>query len=358
MGADKIRFYRDEPLFGLDIGHSTIKAMQIDKTTGGQLRVTGYGNSTFDPEAIQNGIITRPEVVANAVHQLFEKSLVGTIDSRRVACTLPTAYTFSRPMKVPIMSHDQIIEAVRLEAQQYIPIPLDSLYIDYEVSNQDAQGMELLLVATSKKIVDSYLSLLQSLDLEPIAFEPSINASSRLLKAMGDNGAEPSILVDIGSIATDIAIFDKTLLVSSTVNGGGDTFTNLISQALHTSFEQAAQVKNQYGIAYSDKQQRIIDAIKPELDALVREIQKSQRYYSERADKSGKKISRVISVGGGAEMPGFNQYISKELRLPAGSLEPWSHISFGSLAKPEPSDLSMYITVAGEAIVSPQEVTG
>lgn len=357
MGVDKIRFYHDEPLFGLDIGHSSIRAIQIERTLDKPPQIQGYGMSYFAAEAIQNGIITQPETIATAIHQLFEKNLVGKITSRRVACTLPTAYTFSRPMKVPPMSHEQITEAVQLEAEQYIPIPLDGLYIDYEISYQDAQGLELLMVATSRKIVDSYLSLLQSLDLEPVAFEPSISAASRLLKILGDTGSEPSILIDIGSVATDIAVFDKTLQVSSNVNGGADTFTQSIAKALHVSNEQALELKNQYGIAYSDKQQRIIDAIKPQLEALVHEIGKSQRYYSERGDKSGRKISRVITIGGGAVMPGLNQYLSKQLRLPTDYLEPWSKITFGSLAEPSEMDRSMYITAAGEAILDPKEVT-
>lgn len=357
MGADKIRFYHDEPLFGLDIGHSSIKAMQIDNTPGKPPRVLGYGMSRFDAGAIQNGVITQPQAIADSIHQLFEKNLVGAISSRRVACTLPTAYTFSRPMKVPPMSHEQIAEAVQLEAEQYIPLPLDSLYTDYEISYQDAQGMELLMVAASRKIVDSYLSLLQSLELEPVAFEPSISASSRLLKIMGDTSAEPSILIDIGSLATDIAVFDKTLQVSSNVNGGADTFTQSIAKALRLSFEQALQIKDQYGIAYSDKQQRIIDAVKPQLEALVHEIGKSQRYFSERSAKSGRKISRVITIGGGAVMPGLNQYISKQLRLPTDNLDPWSKIIFDNLKQPSEQDRSIYITVAGEAILDPQEVT-
>jgi type IV pilus assembly protein PilM len=356
MGADKIRFYHDEPLFGLDIGHSSIKAMQIERMPDKQPQIRGYGMSFFAPEAIQNGIIAKPEILADAFHQLFEKNLVGKITSRRVACTLPTAYMFSRPMKIPVMNHEQIMDAVHLEAEQYIPIPLDSLYIDYEVSYQDAQNMEILLVAASRKIVDSYMNLLQSLELEPVAFEPSISASSRLLKITGDASAEPSILIDMGSIATDIAIFDKTLQVSSNVTGGSDTLTAMIAKALRVSPEQAMHLKNQYGIAYSDKQQRIIDAVKPQLDNLIREIEKSQRYYIERADKSGRKITRVITIGGGAVMPGLNQYISKQLRLPTENLEPWSQISFDGLPQPEVQDRSMYITVAGEAILDPKEV--
>jgi type IV pilus assembly protein PilM len=351
-----VKFYKDEPLFGLDIGHASLKAMQIDNTVGKPAVVTGYGISSFESNAIQNGVIVKPEAIAKAVHNLFEKNLVGAIPSRRVACSLPTSRTFSRPMKIPVLEHEAILEAIHLEAEQYIPIPINNLYLDYEITHQDDKGLEILLVAVSKNIVDSYHKTLEALALEPVAFEPSINAASRLVRIQGDSNQEPAIIVDIGSVTTDIAVFDKTLLVATAVSSGGDNVTNLITQGLHLSSEQAIELKNEYGISYNEKQQRVVDAIRPQLDILVREIEKSIRYYSERAAQSNRKISQIITVGGGSVMPGLNQYLSRELRLPTQSLNAWQKISFGKLVAPSEIDLAMYSIAAGEALVSPSEV--
>lgn len=350
----KLKFYHDKPLFGLDIGHSSLKAMQISRSPGHAAEVVGYGISEFDSAAIQNGVIINPQAIAEAVHNLFEKSMVGSITSRRVACSLPTSRTFSRPMKVPLLDHEAILEAIHLEAEQYIPIPLANLYLDYEVTYQDDKGMEILLVAASKNIVDSYQKTLEALALEPVAFEPTINAASRLVQIQGAN-QEPAIIVDIGSVTTDIAVFDKTLLVATAVNSGGSNITNAIAQNLHLTHEQATDLKNEYGIAYSEKQQRVVDAIKPQLEGLVREVEKSIRYYSERASKSDRNISRIILVGGGSVMPGLSQYLSRELRLPTETLDAWQKIGFGHLALPSEIDKAMYIVAAGEALVDPAE---
>src|SRR5258708_16706676 len=107
-------FYRDKPLFGLDIGHASLKIMQIDKPAGRQPMISGYGISDFATNAIQNGEIVKPNVIADAIHQLFEKNLVGTISSRRVACSLPTSHTFTRLMKMPALHHQDILEAIHL----------------------------------------------------------------------------------------------------------------------------------------------------------------------------------------------------------------------------------------------------
>ena len=350
-----LKFFRDEPLFGLDIGHASLKAMQIEHADTKSPLVTGYGISSFESAAIQNGVIVKPDSIAESIHQLFEKNLTGTIASRRVACTVPTSRTFSRQMKVPILDHDGIIEAIHLEAEQYIPIPINGLYLDYEITHQDDKGMEILLVAVSKNIIDSYFQLFEALSLEPVAFEPSISAVSRLVQLQGDANEQPAIIVDIGSVTTDIAVFDKTLLVATTVSSGGDNMVQSVSQQLHLTHEQASDLKNEFGIAYSEKQQRIVDAIKPQLESLVREIEKSIRYHSERAQSNG-KISRIITVGGGSVMPGFNQYLSKELRLPTYNLDVWQKIDFGKLKPPSEVDLAMYSIAAGEALVKPEEI--
>jgi type IV pilus assembly protein PilM len=351
-----LKFYHDEPLFGLDIGHSSLKAMQIEMQPGKTPRVLGYGIGLFEATSVQNGVIIKPEAIANAVHELFEQKMVGKITGQRVACALPTTHTFSRPMTIPAINKREIEEAINLEAEQYIPIPVNSLYLDYEVLGQDEENTEVLVVAASKNIVDSYLKVLEMLNLQPVVFEPSINAASRLLKMNGDLKSEPTIIIDFGSVTTDIAVFDKTLLVASTINSGSDNITQLISKSMRLTLKQADELKDQYGIAFSDRQQRIVDAVKPQLESMIKEIQKSIRFYAERAAKSGGKITQVVTVGGGAVMPGLSQYLATELRLSVHNLEPWQGFEFGHLPLPPDIDKAIYITAAGEAVLNPREV--
>lgn len=349
-------FYHDEPLFGLDIGHSSLKVMQFETSKGKAPRVAGYGYNDFPAGAIANGVIIKPEVIARSLHELISGHLVGSISSNKVACSLPTAHTFSRPMRLPTMDEGDIREAIHLEAEHYIPIPIANLYIDYEISRKGADGLEILMVAAPRDMVDSYVKLLESLELDPVALEPAINASSRLFKLADPSHNQPSLLIDFGSVATDIAVFDQTMFVNSTVAGGGDTLTGLISRALGIAVNEAGELKSKYGISFSAKQREILLAIQPMLDTLIREVRKIMRYYDDRAGKTGRKLVQVITIGGGATMPGLSQYLSKQLELPAKLLDPWQQLDFGPLPSPAAIDRSMYITVAGEAILNSAEV--
>lgn len=351
--TNKSYFYQDKPVFGLDIGFSSLKVMQMD-STGKRPVVTAYGYEPFAPEALADGIIVKPEIVAKAAHDLFSKRLVGHITTKRVAIALPASHTFTHSMTLPALKPKELEDAVRLEAERYIPVPLDDLYIDYAVIRATSSVTELLAVAVPRAIVDSYMDLTRILGLEPVVIETTLTASSRLFVA-AEQSDVPSVLIDLGSLSTDISIYDDALIVTGTVPGGGDSFTNNIAKSLGITKQEAHIVKTKYGLGVSKKQKEILAATKPTLEQMVKEIRRMIRYYEERTGVD-RKINQVITMGGGANMPGLSEYMTNALRLPVRMTDPWHNLSFGKLQPPNTVEKSMYITVAGLALVEPREM--
>lgn len=345
--------YKDKPLFGLDIGTSSVKVMQIENRGKSQV-IVGYGVTNYDQAALKDGIVIDPEVLAKATKELFEKQLVGDISTRRVALSIPVARTYNRVMSLPPMNQKDLSEAVRLEAEQYIPVPIDELYLDYNITSSSKDGFELLAVAAPKQIIDSYLTYTDLLGLDVGVIETTISASSRLI-AHSERDFVPTILIDFGSVSVDITIFDKQLIVTGTVAGGGDNFTELIGKKLDISSQVAHTIKTKYGLSVSKKQKDIQDALKPILSSLTREIRKMVRYYDERTGSEG-KIGQIITMGGGANMPGLSEYITSEMRLPTRMCNPWANLDFGKLQPPSLVEKSMYVTAAGLALINPKEI--
>src|SRR5438445_3490892 len=174
-------FFHDKPLFGLDIGHGSLKVMQVSgraaKKPAKDYRphLIGYGFTTFDKTAQENGVVVQPEIIAKAAHDLFKNQLIGDITTRRVALALPAYRTFTRSLSLPKLKLGEMDEAVQLEAEQYISLPLEELYLDYEVVKQTVETLELLVAAVPRAIVDSYLDLVQILGLEVVLIEPTLS---------------------------------------------------------------------------------------------------------------------------------------------------------------------------------------
>lgn len=346
-------FYKDKPIFGLDIGFGSAKVVQIANINGKQ-SIIGYGVHGFEPSTIKDGVIVEPEKLAKSIYELFDKHLVGEISTRRVAVALPAPRTFNRPMKLPKLKEKDFIEAVRLEAEQYIPFPLEELYLDYEIINKNNQEIELLAVAAPRKIVDSYADLVRALGLEAAAFETTISSAARLFMH-AEQSDVPTILIDFGSISTDISIYDGGLVVTGTVPGGGDIFTDLIRKALDVKREEADVIKSKYGLGVSKKQAQIKQALTPALEEMVREVRRMIRYYEERFSNKH-KVSQIVTMGGGANMPGLSDHLTDMLRLPARMCSPWQHINFGDLQPPNELEKSLYVTAIGLALINPKEV--
>jgi type IV pilus assembly protein PilM len=351
---DNALLFKDKPVFGLDIGFSSLKAMEIGWHNKRPV-VTGYGFEGFSPAAIRDGIITNPELLAQATYNLFAKNLVGDITTRRVALSIPATRAYNRNIQLPKLSHKELDEAIRLEAEQYIPIPLDELYLDYDIVSKTDSGTEVLVVAAPRKLIDSYLLFSKLVGLEVVAIETTISASSRLFVHTSRGTIPPTILIDFGSISSDITIYDQTLVVTGTAPGGGDSFTTLIAQRLGITLEEAGVVKTKYGLGVSKKQAEITEALTPILESLTKEIRRMIRYYEERSS-ANRKIAQAVTLGGGANMPGLSEYLTDKLRLPVRVCHPWEELHFGDLQPPNTVEKSMYITVAGLSLMRPKEI--
>jgi type IV pilus assembly protein PilM len=358
MKTDKIpNFFHDKPLFGLDIGHGSLKVMQLSEpplNAGAKSfkpRVIGYGFTAFDKAAQDNGVVAQPEIIAKAAHDLFKNGLIGDVTSRRAAIALPAYRTFTRNLQLPKLQAKELQEAVELEAEQYISMPLEELY----GVKQTEDGTELFVVAVPRAIVDSYIDLAQIIGLEPVLIEPTLSSSGRLF-SIGENSNDPAFIIDFGTLSCDISIYDgHTIATGTVVQGGGANFTNAIKSQLGVTLEEAGLIKTRYGLGASKRQKEIEQALDPTLKLIVKELRRMLRYYEERyGDK--RPINQIITMGGGANMPGLSDYLTSTLRMAVRHFDPWHYFNYKGLQPPSAADRPMYAIAAGLSLTHPKEV--
>jgi type IV pilus assembly protein PilM len=285
---------------------------------------------------------------------LFDKQLIGHIRTKRVAVSIPAYRAFTRSMLLPNLHNKEMDEAVRMEIEQYIPMPLDELYYDYHITSHGPEQTELFAVAFPKKIVDSYIVLTKLMGLEVVLVETTMSAAGRLFNH-DPHSEVATVIIDFGSLTSDISIFHKEVLVTGTVAGGGLVFTNTLKEKLGVSDAEAGTIKTKYGLAASKKQETIKEILSPTLDLIVKEIRRMIRYYEERYGNQ-QKIGQIVMLGGGANMPGLADYFTNALRLPVRAHDPWSYLDYKGLQPPSGPDRLMYATVAGLAMVEPKGV--
>lgn len=344
-------FFIDKPIVGLDISQTSLKIMAIDAK---KWTVIGYGSLDVDPIKLQQSLDGDGQYLSEQIKLLIDKKLVGQLPSVHVAVSIPASHTYSRSLTLPGDLKGDLMDAVRLEAEQSIPVPVDQLYIDYEITSRSKDAISAYTCAAPRKITDNCVAACDKAGLKAVVVEPSMNAVARLLK-VSEHGDLPTVIVDMGAASTDIAILDGTVKVTGGIPVGGNTLTLDIAGAMDISLEQAHQLKVLSGLTSSQHQRKLTKAVTPTLQKIMSEVQKIIRYYEERIP-GAHPIEQVLMIGGGASMPGIGDYFTEHLEIASRVASPWIRFGFGELPQPSKQFKPRYISVAGLALLDPKEI--
>ncbi len=346
-------FYKHKSLIGLDISQTGVKVMAIDPK---RWLVLGYGSLDLDPVKVQASLDdVKNTYLRDNIKTLLEKNIVGKLESDHVIIGLPTGKTFSRTFSLPASQERHIASAVEIEVDQYIPIPIGSLYLDFDIIERSKESLTVIMSAVPRPLVDTCIDAVRQAGLTPLLAEPSINAIGRVLEAT-EEGHLSTLIVDIGAASTDVAVLDGGVIrVTGSVGVGGNTFTLDIAKKLGVALENAHQYKVLNGLAPGPRQAKITTALTPSLTRIAGEVRKVIRYYNERL-ATDRKIEQLLVVGGGANVPGIGEFFTNELVMPARVAIPWQKLDFGELNEPNKQFRPRYIAVAGLASTAPEEV--
>lgn len=346
-------FYRDTPIIGLDISQTGLKVMSIDPK---KWLVEGYGSVDLDPSKMQAAFDSKnADYLTENLTHLLTRQVVGSLSGKHVVIGIPTSRSYSRTFTIPADAKTSLADAVELEVDQYIPVPTESLYIDYEVIEKSKEVTTAVMAAVPKELVNVCTEAAEAAGLLPVMVEPSVNAVARVLRHT-EHADLPTLVVDIGPAGTDIAILDGGVVrVTASVPIGGNTFTLVIAKKLAVTLENAHQLKVLSGLAAGPRRQKIKGALDPALKRIATEVLKVTRYYNERLT-SERKIEQILIVGGGSNVPGIGDYFTNALVMPARAASPWQELNFGKLTQPGKQYRARYIAVAGLASIPQEEV--
>jgi len=345
-------FYIDKPIVGLDISNTGIKVMAIDTK---RWLVSGYGSIDLEPNKVKESLEGNSTYLADNIQLLIKEKLIGSLSSKHIAVSIPTDRSYSRTFNLPIEVSKKLKDAVELEVDQYIPVPVSMLYIDYEIIERTKKEVTVLMSAVPRIIVDKCVSAVESAGLTVSIVEPGMNAVARLLTNTED-GKLPSVIVDIGPASTDIAVLDSgTIRVTGGLTVGGNTLTINIAKKLSVTLENAHQLKVLNGLSAGPRQEKIKSAIEPSLSKILTETRRVMRYYNERI-RDDRKLEQLLVVGSGGNMPGIGEYFTNELIMPSRVASPWQKLDFGKLPEPARQFRPRYITVAGLSSINPESI--
>lgn len=334
-------FFKSRNLIGLDIGNFMIKAVQM-KRKGDSLRITSMAIAQV-PDEVQEEAdpYIKNDLLANTIkHLLKENDIKGS----RVVTAIAGDVVIVRYVKLPYMSEDELKNVISYEAEQYIPLAIDQVVLDFEVLGEleeDGQRkIEVLLVAAKEEIIELHVALIKQAGLIPAVIDVNSFALQNAHEFnYGLAEGETIALIDIGAKLTTINILESGIThLTRDVAVAGNNFTREIQREFDLSFAEAEKLKKEEGVVLvesedimqmeipkkDDKSNRIGEAITPVLNKLIAEIQRSFDYYESSIRKSA--VTKIILSGGTAKLKNLDKYLAEKLAVTVELNDPFKKV--------------------------------
>jgi type IV pilus assembly protein PilM len=323
------------PAFGFDLSDSSIKIVQLEEK-GKKYALATFGEGSIEKGIIERGEVKKEDELAAAIKKALSQVKGKKIHTKYVVAALPEEQAFLQVVQLPPMKEAEVKGAIHSQAENYIPYPLDTVYLDYAIIppfHTKVDHIDVLLASLPREVVNLYILAFQKAGLVPLALEIEAIA---LARALVENNVSPVplLFVDIGATRTKISIFSGySLRFTTSISLGSAQFTQAVVKALEKDKEKAEELKQEYGFLGLDDPvgKEVFGAMVPIATDFAEQIKKYLDYYEthsphEHLKKGGKEIKKIILSGGGANLKGLPEFLMKELRCEVAVGNPWVNI--------------------------------
>ncbi len=331
---------------GIDIGTLSIKIVEFSNENG-RPKLENYAVLTDYGLALRNSVQDSAEKKAKvfdgeASPMLRRLVKAGEIETKEINMSVPILSSFLTVMELPQMSESEVVSAVQFEAKKYVPVPLDSVVIDWSLIGTGGDGKILiLLVAIPKDLINEYTNIAREADLKLLTIELETVSAVR---ALIGNDPIPAVLMDMGSRDTTISVVDDGhLRISHSIETSGEDLTRGLANSLNISWRRAEELKKENGLKIMDDNSQITSVLTPLLNIIINAAQNIIDIYF---SKTKKKIEKLIIYGGASKMPGFAEYLSNRLKIDVVVGAPFSRVAYPQKLKSVIDEIGHEFTIA------------
>lgn len=317
------------PVLGVDISSTSVKLLEISKS-GGQFKVEGYAVASLPPNAVVEKNIAELEGVAESVARAYQRS--GS-KMNTAAVAVAGSAVITKLIDMPGGLNDDNLETrVTLEADQYIPYPLDEVAIDFEVQGESKNNpgqVEVLLAACRQENVELRVDALEMaditakvVDIEAYAIERTFDLIRPQLNCDKDSVIA---IVDIGStMATLSVLIDGQTVYTREQLFGGRQLTEEIQRRYGLSMDEADLARKQ-GRLPDDYEPKVLEPFK---DAVIQQLTRSLQFFFSGSQYNN--IDQIVLAGGVASMIGLAEVVQNKLGISTTLANPFTNMSVGS----------------------------
>ncbi len=333
MGFGDLLKAKKQPVIGLDISSTAVKLLELSQT-GARYRVESYAVEPLPHNSVIEKNISDVEAVGEAIKRAVKRS--GSRNKFAAAAVAGSA-VITKVISMPSsLNEDEMDQQIQIEADQYIPYPLEEVNLDFEVigpSGNDPERVDVLLAASRSENVDVRMAAIEIAGLKPRIIDVEAyameNAFSLQLSQLPDNGVDQTIAVlDVGATMTTLnVIHDQTTIYTREQVFGGKQLTEEIQRRYGLSYEEAGMAKRQGGLPDN----YIPEVLEPFKEAMAQQVSRSLQFFF--SSSSHNTVDQIVLAGGSAMLPGVDEMIANKLSVNTTVANPFVDMTIASRVK-------------------------
>lgn len=324
---------REKGLVGLDIGSSSIKAVELaKKKKEGQevYEVKKIGYELLPRDAIVEGTIIDSTAVVEKIRMLFDEN---KISNKNVAISVSGNSVIIKKISLPSMDTEELAESIIWEAKHNIPYPYEETNVDYAIlkptATSEEQNLDILLVAAKKDKIANYSNVVHQArkNLEAIEVDVFALQNSMEINYPEVINEKTVAVVNIGANITNLVIIEKgTPHLFRDLSMGGFYFAENLAKDMGISFDDAEKLLK--GLPVADVSQEQLEAsLVTNIDNLLEEIEKTFSFY-EAGEKEERKIEQIFLSGGLSKLKDLPLFFEKKFNRKTEILNPFRKIHY------------------------------
>ena len=322
---------KSTPLLGIDISSTAIKLIELSRTSGAAANLFRVEHFAVEPLPL-NEVAEKKIADPEAVGQCIRKALIQSgARTRRAAVAVAGSAVITKVITMSGALSDADMEnQIQLEADQYIPYPLEEVNLDFDVigpSPNAPEMVDVLLAASRRENVDDRVAALEIAGLTPIVVDVEAyameNACSLLLRSRLDEQGEQMVAaVDVGAATTTLYIFKKgQIIYTREQNFGGQQLREEVQRRYGLSREEAARKILDGDVADTYE----TDVLNPFKEALAQQIGRALQFFY--SGTTFNRVDQILLAGGPAGIRKIDVLVEERLKLPTLVANPFSQMS-------------------------------
>lgn len=345
---------------GLDVGSYQVKAVELRKS-GNKVELVHFGIADVFPNGDRTAAGSSDifQLKVNAIQRALQ---AGRITAKHSVSAVSGESIIVRYIQLPDMPEAELKNALRWEAEEYIPFAIDEVNLDSVVLGPSAVAgkVDVLLVSARKDLVNDHVQLVRMASLTPVIVDVEGFAFLNCFEANYQPRRDECVcLVHLGADVTNINVYvGNTSRFSRDIGIAGNAITQSVCQKCQVPFIKGEELKRNVGVAKPDDddeatgENELISTIRgtveritgselgddsPEATAakaiqnalgqLVSEIRRSIQFFE--GQSGGATVQRVIIGGGTSRLKNLPAFLQSELDVSVELMDPLRSIAIG-----------------------------